>query len=159
MHRHQDEIAQLQQRRDIDIPQLALQDVKQRHWMVERRSHSPFFLYTRPATCIQLLSPLRFARAHRNPDSHSYKYFYAMASADGFKAFYLEWQRARTERAKWNKASAHAARMYTRKGHAVWFDYWMERRRNRHLENFSLRNIRRNRCNRAFGIWCGTHPI
>jgi len=37
LHRHQDEISMLQQRRDIDIPQLALQDVKQRHWMVERR--------------------------------------------------------------------------------------------------------------------------
>ena len=80
-----------------------------------------------------------------------------MASADGFKAFYLEWQRARTERAKWNKASAHAARMYTRKAHFVWVDFWMENRRHRHLSNFSLRNIRRNRCNRAFGIWCAAH--
>ena len=77
-----------------------------------------------------------------------------MASADGFKAFYLEWQRARNERAKWNKASAHAARMYTRKAHAIWVDVWHENRRNRHLTEFSLRSIRRNRCNRAFGIWC-----
>lgn len=119
LHRHQDEISMLQQRRDVDIPALALQGLKQRHWMVQK----------------------------------SYKYFYQLASADGFKAFYLEWQRARNERCKWNKASAHAAKTYKAKAAAIWFDVCHEDKRHRHLCRFSLRNIRRNRSNRAFAIW------
>jgi len=122
LHRHQDEISQLQHRRDVDIPTLQMQQAKERHWMVQK----------------------------------SYKYFYHIASEDGFRAFKKEWQRAREERAKWNKASWHAAKMYTRKAHAVWFDVWKEEKRNRHVVRFVSRNIRRNRLTRAMGLWAYT---
>jgi hypothetical protein len=36
LHRHQDEINFLERRRDIDIPTLQHQSLKQRHWMVQK---------------------------------------------------------------------------------------------------------------------------
>jgi hypothetical protein len=83
----------------------------------------------------------------------NYRYFYRLATQDGFSAFSKEWMRARVERSKWNKASWHAARMICRKAHAIWFDVWQEEKRNRHLCRYSLRNIRFHRLNRAMGLW------
>ena len=45
----------LQQRRDVDIPALALQAQKQRHWMVERRHISDLFMACRSFVTLPLL--------------------------------------------------------------------------------------------------------